>query len=182
MALKTFILKNKGSKAERREAIQNAVRKYLNDENVTIEYGEKGMPLVENWSKRLHIAISCAHEIMMVVLYEKPVGIDAEYLPTISDPKSRVDYNILAERFLSFDESEYIRDTSHGTEAENFARIWVRKEAYVKAAGKSLVDFPNFSVVDGSRLLPKLNGITIKKFAIKFPDSENYVFAIAGVD
>ncbi len=182
MALKTFILENNENQAKRREDIQNAVRKYLNDDNVNIAYDEKGMPTVENAPKRLHIAVTCTNTIMMVVLYEKPIGIDGEYLPKITDPASKIDFNLLAERFFSYDEAEYIRDTSGGTEAENFVRVWVRKEAYIKAAGKSLADFPNFSVVDGSRLLPKVNGISIKKFAIKFPDCENYLFAIAGVD
>ncbi len=182
MALKTFILENNESVAKRREDIQNAVRKYLKDDNVTVKYDDKGTPTIENFSKRLHIAVTCANTVMLVALYEKPIGIDGEYLPHITDPASKIDYNILAERFLSYEEAEYIRDTSLGTEAENFVRVWVRKEAYIKAAGKHLNDFPNFSVVEGSRLLPKVNHMSIKKFAIKFPDSENYLFAIAGVD
>jgi phosphopantetheinyl transferase len=58
----------------------------------------------------------------------------------------------------------------------------VRKEAYIKAAGKTLAEFPNFSVVDGNRFVKKVHGVSIKAFAIKFEDCENYVFAIAGID
>jgi hypothetical protein len=43
-------------------------------------------------------------------------------------------------------------------------------------------DFPNFSVVDGSRLLPKVHGISLKKFSIKFEGCEDYLFVIAGID
>ena len=53
---------------------------------------------------------------------------------------------------------------------ENFIKIWVRKEAYVKAAGKTVAEFPNFSVVDGARFVKKIHSIAIKTFAIKFED------------
>ena len=182
MALKTFILENSSTKKKRQTDIQNAVREFLNNPKVKVVYDEKGRPAIENADKKIHISITRANAVMLVVLYEKAIGIDGEYLPRIMSPDNKIDYMMLAERFFSVDESEYLRDSAHGTEAEVFAKIWVRKEAYVKATGKTLAEFPNFSVVEGTRLLPKVHGVSLKKFSIKFPECEDYLFVIAGID
>lgn len=182
MALKTFILENSSTKKQRCADIQKAVREYLGDDNIKVTYDEKGRPSVENSDKKVYLAITATENVMLAVLYEKPIGIDGEYLPKIISPESKIDYITLAERFFSVDEVEYLRDSAREAEAENFVKIWVRKEAYIKAAGKTIADFPNFSVVDGSRFAKKVHGVSIKAFAIKFPECENYVFAIAGID
>ena len=182
MALKTFILENSTTKKQRQSDVQKAVREYLKNPKAKVVYDEKGKATVENTENKVHIAITCTEKVMLVVLYEKPIGIDGEYLPYVCAPESKVDHMTLAERFFSYDEVEYLRDSTRETERENFVKIWVRKEAYIKAAGKSLAEFPNFSVVDGNRFAKKVHGVSIKAFAIKFPDCENYAFAIAGID
>ncbi len=183
MALKTFILENSNTKKQRQTDIKNAVRKYLDNPKIKVEFDEKGKITLENCEKKLYLSVTRANKVMLVVLYEKPIGIDGEYLPRILAPENKIDYMLLAEKFFSLEESEFLHDCAHGTEAENFVRIWTRKEAYIKAAGKTLVDFPNFSVVDAnSHFLPKVNGISLKKFAIKFPECEDYHFVIAGIE
>ncbi len=182
MALKTFILKNSENKEERRESIQNAVRKYFQNDAVNVKYDQNGKATLENTPKKFHIAVTCAKDIMMAVIYEKPIGIDGEYLPRVYDPSNKVDYQQIAERFFSVEEIEFLRDCPSELERENFVKIWVRKEAYIKAAGKTIIEFPNFSVVDNNHYLPKVNNISLKKFSIKFPDCENYLFVIAGID
>lgn len=183
MALKVFVLENSTTKKKRQSDIQNSVREYLNNPKAKIVYDEEnGRISVENTDKKYYISIAMANTVMLVALYDKPVGIDGEYLPRATAKDNKVDYTLLAERFFSEEEAEFMHDTTRETEAENFIRIWVRKEAYVKAAGKTIAEFPNFSVVDGMRFLPKVNGISLKKFAIKFPDSEDYFFVIAGVE
>lgn len=180
MALKTLILENSSTKKQRRSDIQNAVREYLKNPKAKVEYDEKGRPSVENHDSKVNISITTCGSVMLVVLFEKAIGIDGEYLPRIYSPENKVDYMNIAEHFFSEDENEFLRESTRETEIENFVRIWVRKEAYVKAAGKTVADFRSFSVVDGSRFVKKLHGISIKTFSIKFPDSENYAFAIAG--
>ena len=182
MAFKTLILENSSTKKQRQSDIQKAVREYLNNPKIKVVYDEKGRPSIENSEKKVHISVTCAGSVMLVALYEKAIGIDGEYLPPLYDPESKIDFMTLAERFFSVDEVEYLRDSSRETEKENFVKIWVRKEAYVKAAGKTIAEFPNFSVVDGSRFAKKVHSTVIKGFAIKFPDCENYIFAIAGID
>lgn len=180
MALKTFILENSSTKKQRHSDIQKAVREYLKNPKAKVEYDEKGRPSIENHEKKVNIAITKCGKVMLVVLFEKAIGIDGEYLPRITAPENKVDYMMIAERFFADEEIEYLRDSARDAEAENFVRVWVRKEAYVKAAGKTIAEFPNFSVVDGSRFVKKIHGISIKTFAIKFPECEDYVFAIAG--
>lgn len=183
MALKVFVLENSTTKKKRQSDIQNSVREYLGNPKAKVVYDdETGRATVENTEKKVHIAITCANKVMLVVLFDKPVGIDGEYLPRALAPDNKVDYTMLAERFFSDEEAEFMHDSERDAEAENFIRIWVRKEAYVKAAGKTIAEFPKFSVVEGSRFLSKVNGISIKKFAIKFPECEDYLFAIAGVE
>ncbi len=182
MALKTFVLENSTTKRKRQSDVQNAVREYLGAPKAKVVYDEKGRPSVENTEKKVYISITCAGSVMLVVLFDKAIGIDGEYLPKLTSPESKIDFTMLAERFFSDEEAEFLRDSSREAEAETFVRIWVRKEAYVKAAGKTIAEFPNFSVVDGNRFIPKINGITVKFFSIKFPECEDYLFAIAGID
>ena len=183
MALKVFVLENSNTKRKRQTDINNAVREYLNNPKAKVVYDEEtGKATVEGAEKKIYISITCANTVMLVALYEKAIGIDGEYIPRVLDENNKVDYVMLADRFFSPEESEFMHETTRETEAETFLRIWVRKEAYVKAAGKTVAEFPKFSVVDGDRFLPKVNNITIKKFAIKFPDCDDYLFAIAGLD
>lgn len=180
MALKTFILENSSTKRQRQSDIQKAVREYLKNPKAKVEYDEKGRPSVVNHEKKINISVTCCGKVMLLVLFEKAIGIDGEYLPSILNAENKIDHTTIAERFFSDEEIEFLRDSSRETELESFVKIWVRKEAYVKAAGKTVAEFPNFSVVDGNRFVKKIHSISIKTFAIKFEDCENYSFAIAG--
>ena len=183
MALKVFVLENSTTKKKRQSDVQNAVREYLKNPKVKVVYDDDtGRATIEGAEKKLYISLTRANTVMLVALYEKPIGIDSEYLPRVTVPENKIDYTMLAQRFFSEEEYDLMHETNRETEAETFLRIWVRKEAYIKAAGKTIVEFPNFSVVDNMRFVPKVSGISIKKFAIKFPESENYVIAIAGLD
>ena len=107
------------------------------------------------------------------------IGIDGEYLPRYAE--SRTDYAMLADRFFSGEESEYVRSGATVVdEKERFMKIWTRKEAYVKCTGKGVADFPSFSVVESDKLVAKLGNIPLKKFSINFEGCEDYLFAIAG--
>ena len=182
MALKVFILENSSTKKQRQTDIQNAVREYLKNPKIKVVFEENGKITLENAEKKLYVSLTRANKVMLVALYEKPIGIDGEYMPRMIKNEDKVDYAMLAQKFFSEEEADYMHESMPENEGENFLKIWVRKEAYIKAAGKSLVDFPKFSVVDGLRFLPKVNGISLKKFAIKFPECEDYFFVIAGVE
>jgi phosphopantetheinyl transferase len=107
------------------------------------------------------------------------VGIDGEYLPRYKE--GRTDYAMLADRFFSGEESEYLRSgATVADEKERFMKIWTRKEAYVKCTGKGVADFPSFSVVESDKIVSKLGNIPLRKFSITFEGCEDYLFAIAG--
>ncbi len=180
MALKCIVLENDPDRETRHAAVQAAVRDYLKNDRATVVYSEKGRPSIEGAEPAKYIAVTTVEDKMLVAINDSPIGIDGEYLPKYENRKT--DYTALAERFFSADEAEYVRDAA-GTEDEplRFLKVWTRKEAYVKCVGKTLADFPSFSVSDGERLLPKLSGVSLRKFSIAFENSEHYLFAIAGV-
>lgn len=180
MALKCFILENNPEQEVRHEAVQKAVQDYLNDENVQVVYSNKGAPSLLNCDPPKYLSVTTTGDKMLVVLQDTPVGIDGEYLPRTEQSKS--DFQLMAERFFSGEETEYVRDgASIGEEKLRFLKVWTRKEAYVKCVGKTLADFPSFSVVEGGKLLSRVGAVTIRKFSIAFEGSEEYLFAIAGV-
>lgn len=177
MELKTFILKNDANKDVRHESVLRAVKKYLGD-NASVEYGPKGKPIITGTPDKRYISVTTTGNVMLVVCADIPIGVDGEYLPRFQD--SKVDYIALAERFFTEDEADFVRNDE--SDPLRFARVWVRKEAYVKLTGNGISSFQTFSVTDGDRFCPKVNDVSIKKFTVKFPDSENYLFAIAGIE
>lgn len=180
MALKCFILENAPEQEVRHEAVQKAVREYLNDPTVEVVYSEKGAPSVQGCEPPKFLSVTTTGDKMLAVLQDTPVGIDGEYLPRCE--KSKSDFLLMAERFFSGEETEYVRDgASIGEEKLRFLKVWTRKEAYVKCVGKTLADFPSFSVVESGKLLSRVGTVSIRKFSIAFEGSENYLFAIAGV-
>lgn len=83
----------------------------------------------------LHISLSHAGEFVLCALADAPVGADIE---TVRPVKMRV-----GERFFSPDELAQITDDA------SFLRVWVMKEARVKALGQGILsDMRSFSVFD----------------------------------
>jgi phosphopantetheinyl transferase len=176
MALKCIVLENNPDKEVRHAAVQEAVQKYLGNDAVTVVYNDRGKPSIEGAKK--YISVTTTGEKMIVALSDTPVGIDGEYLPRY---EGKTDYSMLADRFFSGEESEYVRSgATVADEKERFMKIWTRKEAYVKCTGKGVADFPSFSVVESDKIVSKLGNIPLKKFSINFEGCEDYLFAIAG--
>lgn len=178
MALKCMILENNESREERHAAIEKAVSEYLK-QDVQIEYSSKGKPSLVGMESQKHISVARAGDKLLVAVNDTPIGIDIEYLPAYDEDK--LDFGAMAEKYLSGEEAEYVHGSGAEGEKERFLKIWVRKEAYVKCAEKTVADFPSFSVVDGEKLLNKVSGISIRKFGFKFDGCEDYLMAIAGV-
>ncbi len=177
MALKCIVLENNPDKEVRHAAVLEAVRKYFGSDEVMVNYGATGKPSITGAKK--YISVTTTGDKMIVALSDSPVGLDGEYLPRYSEGKT--DYAILADRFFSGEESEYVHAGSTvAEEKDRFMKIWTRKEAYVKCTGKGVADFPAFSVLEGDKFLSKVGNIPLRKFSISFEGSENYLFAIAG--
>lgn len=180
MSIKTFVLENSKNKKVRRDSVQKAVREYLGSAKIKVTYDDNGKATIEGTPDPKYISITCCGDIMLVILADVRVGIDGEYMPRILAEDNKIDYITLSERFFTEDENDFVRDGDNV--AENFAKVWIRKEAYVKCIGKTVSEFPNFSVVENGKLLNRVSGVAIKRFAIKIPDIENYLFFIAGID
>jgi phosphopantetheinyl transferase len=179
MAIKTFVLENNPEKEKRHAAIEKAIKDYLENDKAEILYNNKGKPYIVGTETDKHLSVTTTGQIMLCVLSDMPIGIDGEHLERFNT-ENKTDYIALAERFFTEEEADYVREGDG--DPLRFVRIWVRKEAYVKLTGKGLSDFLNFSVTDGERFFGRVNGIPIKKFAINFPGSNEYMFAIAGVE
>jgi len=180
MAIKTFVFENLSDKEKRHAQVQSALREYTGIDSAEVVYSNRGKPSVKGLPEEMYISVTTADEVMVVVFADKPVGIDGERLTRFENDtrENKPDYVNLAERFFTGEEAEYVREGT--VEGENFANVWVRKEAYVKFTGKGMSDFLNFSVVDNGKLLNKVNGVTIKKLNVVFPGSNDYLFIIAG--
>ena len=101
MALKVFILENSSTKKQRQTDIQNAVREYLKNPKVKVVFEENGKITLENVEKKLYVSLTRANKVMLVALYEKPIGIDGEYMPRMIKNEDKVDYAMLAQKFFS---------------------------------------------------------------------------------
>lgn len=180
MAIKTFIFENIKDKEKRHAQVQSALRQYTGVDSAEVLYTGRGKPFIKGLSEEMYVSVTTADEVMVVVFSPKPVGIDGERMARFENDKreKKPDYIALAERFFSPDEVEYVRDAD--IEAEHFAEVWIRKEAYVKYTGKGLSDFSNFSVTDGIKFYGKVGGVPIKKLNVAFPGSSEYLFMIAG--
>lgn len=180
MAIKTFIFENSDDKEKRHAQVRSALREYTGIDSAEVLYTGRGKPYVKGVPGDIHISVTTADEIMVAAFSSKPIGIDGEHIWRFENDKRahKPDYVALAERFFSSDEAEYVRDGS--VEAERFAQVWVRKEAYVKYTGKGMSDFSNFSVTDGIKLFNKINGVPVKKLELVFPGSNEYLFVAVG--
>lgn len=177
MAFKTFILDNIADRSRRHEMINEKAREYFGTPEAEVVYSSKGKPSVTGVTPEKYVSVTTTGAVMVVVFSDMPVGVDGEYLGRFS-PGDHPEYTAIAERFFSEEEADYVRDNDGDPTA--FARVWVRKEAYVKYTGRGLSEFPSFSVTDGERFFSKVNGVPIKRFAVNFPGSSDYIFAIAG--
>jgi len=109
--------------------------RYLNclPGNVEWERTPSGRPEIvspEDTDLRFSLSHSGSHGLLAVS--RMTVGIDLENI------RRSVDANALSARFFTRNEFESIARLPAGERVEAFFRVWVRKEAYLKAAGGSV--------------------------------------------
>jgi phosphopantetheine--protein transferase-like protein len=126
-----------------RVALKDGVRKYLQKEKgeklifpveITVLYNEQGKPYLFGHEKLTGIEISIAHKESeaVVMVSDKPVGIDIEKIET----RSKEFMN------MAFTPHELDLLKEKGNEAEWIARFWVAKEAFGKMLGLGLQGIP----------------------------------------
>lgn len=93
--------------------------------------GPHGRPALDAPGAGLHYSLSRTAELVLVAIADAPVGVDVEALPEAATVTEVV-------RALHPQEREEIL-TAHPTERPQvFARLWTRKEAYLKGVGSGI--------------------------------------------
>ncbi len=97
-----------------------------------VQFEEKGKPFIPN--SKVYFNISNTKGIVVLVLHNKPVGIDVE--------KIRESKEAIYKRVFCSEEVRFIKS------AEDFTNLWTRKEAVVKLFGGGLsMGLNSFSVL-----------------------------------
>lgn len=105
----------------------------LSPGDIGIERGSSGRPEIvprEETDPSFSLTHSGNHALLAVS--QMPVGIDLENI------RASIDANVLSKRFFTRNESEALARLSADERVEVFFRVWVRKEAYLKAVGGSV--------------------------------------------
>ena len=118
-----------------------------------VEFEEKGKPYIPN--SDVHFNISNTKGAVLVAIHNAPIGVDLERL---REPRENI-YN----RVFCEEEKEFI------TCAEDFTRLWTRKESVVKLFGGGIsMGLPTFSVLEDEikafERRVKIEGIEVEGF------------------
>lgn len=97
--------------------------------------GPHGKPHLSGHARRVEVNLSHSGDLCLVaVSASRPVGVDIQCLATGSTPVA------LARRYFPAHEARLVLDADDDVaRPEVFARLWTRKEAFVKAAGSRLM-------------------------------------------
>jgi 4'-phosphopantetheinyl transferase len=93
--------------------------------------GAHGRPSVRHGGAPLHYSLSYGGDLVLLAFAERPVGVDIEPVPeadVVDDVVST----------LHPDEQAELRALAPPARAVAFARLWARKEAYLKGTGEGL--------------------------------------------
>lgn len=112
---------------------------------MTIAPTGKPALLCQQGGPQLCFNLSHAHGRMLIaVAKDREVGIDLEYVREDRQPLK------LAERFYTPAEYEWIKSWPANDQAAQFYRLWVAKEACVKAQGTGIVSIQHCEIVASS--------------------------------
>ncbi len=123
--------------------------------DITFSYTENLKPILNSRRKSpVCFNVSHSHELILYAIsYGESVGIDVEYVrPTLD-----LDSDALAKRFFSSSEYEYLNLLPIEKRREEFIRIWVTKEAYLKAVAKGISDIERIKTI-----IPKDKSLILK--------------------
>jgi 4'-phosphopantetheinyl transferase len=126
---------------------------YLNvrPEEVVIAYGANGKPHLSNVGSCVEFNLTHSQGSALLAIAQHPVGIDLEVGGCGSEMET-----IAASFFAPEERAAFAASPPH-LRLREFRRIWVRKEAYMKATGRGIRETPSgFAVVpDGAGLVAR---------------------------
>ena len=113
------------------------IAKYLNVNPVKVNFAmsQYGKPSIASSGTGQPLEFNVSHSgdwFFLALTLRNPVGIDVEAM--------KPDFPVVdvSGRFFSANEASLVKLTPESRRPETFFRIWVRKEAYIKAIGKGL--------------------------------------------
>ena len=161
-------------------ALRLILSKYLSERPELLEFSTNdfGKPFLKN--SRFNFNLSHSGELALVAIAENlHVGVDVELI------RAKINYRELADRFFSKDEKSYLQSFYDPEAKKEFFRLWVRKEAFVKAKGCGLSEpLENFSVINAETANKNLFSVepsdseTNRWWGSDLTVAENYVAAV----
>lgn len=131
----------------------------LSKEEIDFFYNNFGKPFLKDYG--LYFNISHSGDWVVCALDTQPVGIDIEQIRNI-------DLSLIY-RCLSKSEINFIESLDDIYKIPNFYELWTAKESYVKAIGKGIHLFPDFTITlkkDNIHLLNNSSNIFFNKYFI----------------
>jgi phosphopantetheine--protein transferase-like protein len=166
-----------GSKSRQKEFLLSRLllRRFLslylnrNMKDFRFGFGNKGKPYIED--SRLKFNLSHTDGLIACSFSCNEVGIDVEKM----DVRARPNWRLLAKRFFSPKEVEYINSQRKESQSSVFFRLFTMKEAYLKAVGTGL----NFPLSGFTVPLPLVEQSRSGRweFFLKTFDSKDYCLA-----
>jgi 4'-phosphopantetheinyl transferase len=149
-------------------------------EDIIFSYTDTLKPVLNTQDGGRQIYFNVSHSnglILYAVCRDNDIGIDVEcLLPTLNS-------EALAKRFFSLGEREYLISVPPEERWKEFTKIWVIKEAYLKATAKSISNVENVEVVaeKNKSLILKYNAenVNLDKWKIyQFELERDYVACV----
>lgn len=100
------------------------------------EYGPYGKPTLPEKGEGAWLRFNVSHSeglALYAVAHKREVGVDVEYI------RANLEYERIAARFFSHNESAALRALPEAQRCEAFFNCWTRKESFIKATGKGLM-------------------------------------------
>jgi 4'-phosphopantetheinyl transferase len=160
-----------------RGSLRNILSRYLNIEpqQVRFAYEPRGKPMLADTLASTGLAFNLSHSqglALCAVNYASKIGIDLEYIRSLSDVES------LAQRFFLPQEYNMLRSLPRDQQQEVFFRYWTCKEAYLKATGDGISQLEQVEISLTPKEPAKL--LTSENWSLaELTPADNYCAAVA---
>jgi len=150
-----------------------SIGRYMNDEKaeITLAYGEKGKPHLENL-KDVHFNISHSGHYIVCAVSSVEIGIDVERIRTVNLR--------IADRFFSESEIADLKACDESTRMQYFITLWTIKESYLKAIGRGLTQHLNsFTIIKNENTYQLTGNKHAEGYGIKsYQLSSDFIMAV----
>lgn len=150
-------------------ALNRALCEYnLSEKNVIINYSKFNKPYLKDFPN-IHFNLSHSGKKAICVISDKEIGCDIEQISAMKKE--------ISDRCFSKEEQEYLENSEN--QAEDFYRIWVAKESFLKALGTGINEnMKKFSTIPNGNEIILTQDIDKRIWTIKETRIDDYVYAI----